>query len=199
MKRYYKITLVLTLMFVLIASLAVSAAANEFNPFEKAKQLQSSRNTSKVLLQTKDFEITQNDLDTAKLFRNDNLSDDQLLKVLTNNKLMLLEAKRLGLQATVQEAKDFAQKNRDEIQNLNNPTYNQEIADLCKSLGVSEDEYWNNEAIKAYTDLLTVGKLKAQIYNESTQNVEDSKKQDTYRKALDDKISTLRKSYNLDN
>lgn len=100
------------------------------------------------------------------------------------------EAKKRNLVISIEEAKAFSQSQRNIINNdqtQNSQEVKLMISNLIEGLGITEEQYWNEYAVKGYLKYNSIGKLKAQI----TKNAKNDAEQD---QAWNDYVTGLKKS-----
>lgn len=89
-----------------------------------------------------------------------NIKDSEVVKSIIKNKTLLQQAKKLGVTVSDEEAKNASLHEKELL--YDNHTSNEDreaVLEYIKSLGISEDEYWNVYNVKQYKDFLAVNKL----------------------------------------
>lgn len=157
--------------FLLVAIVIMSgifiAATNNYskpkNIKEKAQYsifLRNTNDSSKAVAKVNSKTITKNDIENTKLFRQDNLSDQQILDLLIKNELIKEEATNLGANVTLDEAKQEALKQRNICETLASNEDKNEVLEIIKGLGLTVDEYWNEYVPKEYQKVMTINRVK---------------------------------------
>lgn len=163
-KKSKRIIIGITLVF---SSIVFIAASNNYtkpkNMKEKAQYstfLKSTNDASKVVATVDGNPITKNDVDNAKLFRQDNLSDKEMIDRLIKNKLLKEEAPKLGVHVTLEEAKEEALRQKNIIESNSSEEDKQKISDIIAGLGITPKQYWNEYVPMEYQKIMTIEKVK---------------------------------------
>lgn len=122
--------------------------------------LKSTNDASTVVATVDGNPITKNDVDNAKLFRQDNLSDKEMIDRLIKNKLLKEEAPKLGVNVTLEEAKEEALRQKNIIESNSSEEDKQKISDIIAGLGITPEQYWNEYVPMEYQKIMTIGNVK---------------------------------------
>lgn len=173
------------------------------SPFEekvnKANELMNS-NEYNVLARINDSEITVNDLEQAKIFRQDNISDIELLDILIDEEILEYEAQKRSIEVSDQEVKELVEYTRSFIES--DKSEKEKIELVCEKLELTEDEYWNEYVTNEYKNMLRVNKVRQQLIQEYLDSNEDkvktySENEDNYL-ILQERIDELKSNYNIE-
>ncbi|MNL00880.1 hypothetical protein D3C87_1213270 [compost metagenome] len=217
MKFNKKVVLTLTLALTgaislgAVSSFAIDPITNNVQSIEKSVEI-NNKMQPKNLVQVGNEFITNIELSNYKVYNSvgpNNLLDDvEILKQMAREKLYLQLAKEKKLEATLEEGRAEAKKNREllnrqttEIQNIQKK--------FIDSMGLSEDQYWNDFAPAEYQKILTSKNLtknliedqiiKADQYNNEFGKQLDQFKQKLYLSSLKNKtLKALDSSIHLD-
>lgn len=155
--------------------------------------------------------ITKADLEQARIFRDDNISDEELKNILIDEKILQLEADKRNIKVSDEEVKKLITENK-ELVNSDSEAKAQ-IAIICKSMNVSEDVYWNEIVFDSYTEIIKIGKMKDQLLNNNkdyqkslksssnnqSQSTDDtSLSPDEESKLLSTEIEKIKKNYKIE-
>lgn len=167
-----KIILALTLTVVLGISLTVPLFGSDrysgiFNSLKNELVHIESNDTENILVQIEQEVITRKDFKTFQAYvkanqqlhgRNTPLSDQEIMKELILEKLLVMEAEKEGVAVDLAEAKAYAQ-----IMRVLLAQQDQEVQDFQRHVielsGRSEKEYWEEYAPELYRQQLSVMNL----------------------------------------
>lgn len=170
----------------------MSQKANLFN------NLVSSRDSSKVLVKINNTTITENSLKEMRIFRQDDLSDSQLQEIAIQNELFYQKGIKDGLVVSNGEIKDFAVQIRKAIETQESEKQKNDIEEMIKSLGLTDDQFWSSYVLTPYKRMLTIGKVKQHIKDTSAKGISDpAAAEKAYQDALKSTIDELKKQYNI--
>ena len=168
-----------------------NAKADEISPVEKglynleqAIQTIDSAKTDEPVLVVNNEVITKEDVNFYKenvdFIQEANeqpiLSEKEITEDLITNTSLITEAETQDLSVSLEEAKAFAEQTRKSLEDLNTPEAKESkelLTQYIKSLGISEEEYWNEVAPKAYQESLSIGALKQQKFEEEQEKNEN--------------------------
>lgn len=202
MKRKRILIPALLLMFVLSLS-AIGLAAklkNDSLSIEKIFNYNKTRNQSPIVATVDGEEIRENDVKVLVELSHGQINEEQALNNKIKNKALLKEAKHLGYEATIEEAKMVAKDEREKLENYGTEEDKQEINLIIKYMNISYGEYWNEYCVEKYKDLITIGKYKNSIKAEiekcqpNSSKIEKDKK---YNETIDNLVAKLEIKYNI--
>lgn len=103
-------------------------------------------------------------------------TEKEVTENLITDTSLITEAESQGLSVSYDEAKSYAEQTRSALEDMDSDQAEEMknvLADYIKALGISEEEYWNEVAPKAYQESLTIGALKQQKFEEEQTKNED--------------------------
>lgn len=166
----------LTLIAVVVAAGLIGWGVFQALSAQSSAQLwgESWKNaTDRVVLKVNDQEATEKDLVSfyLTLRYNPALSSkgDQELKVealarLIEDKVLLSEALKRGYGVSEEEAKSYTEKVRENVDSPNiSQASKQFFEEFLQALGLSEEKYWEQIALRNYKAILTVTRLKENL------------------------------------
>lgn len=131
---------------------------------------------SKVVAKVNGIEIYEKEIlkrrNIGKLSSDNKKSNKELILDAAKTQLLLLEAKRRSIAVSEDKAIAYAQKEKEMI--YENPETKEALLAYINSLGLTEDEYWNNYTIKEVQKMLTIAELNEQIANEELKDIQIS-------------------------
>lgn len=100
-----------------------------------------------------------------------NIKDSDVIKSIVKNKSLLTEAKKRGIVISDEEAKSKSLQEKEKLYDSATSNEDREaVLEYITSLGISDDEYWNDYNVKQYKDYLAVNAL----YEQVTKDAEDN-------------------------
>jgi len=191
MKKPNKFSIILSLFIVAILSLSVNAAANDplsskTNEIQK-KVAEISNMDKEVLAQVGESVITNIDVLKYKAYseiQSEAGSDEELsislgtelsiLEELITEELYLQLANEKGVSATIEDGLMESHKNRKVLESQ--PQRIRDIQEkLIASMGVSEEEYWNEIAPREYQKIISVQNLTNLLIEDGTLSFDGDK------------------------
>lgn len=124
------------------------------------------KDNSKVLATVNGKDITQLQIDITRI--GSSFSEKEAVEKAIDKELLLEKAKDLNVNVSEKEAKDEAKKQRDLYDDMVKQADNKDevkstLNNLIKTLGITEEEYWNSYAIQAYKNALIIGKTREKL------------------------------------
>ncbi|MHC1683072.1 MAG: SurA N-terminal domain-containing protein [Clostridiaceae bacterium] len=174
-----------TVSFVGFKATINNNAATLNDKAENMQYLEKNKENSKKLAEVNGEYIYENDLKQAKLSRDDNLGDAELLDILISDKVILKKAEEKSLEASDEEVKQSIKHSRETISTLSSDEKNQ-VDELIKNSGLSEEEYWNTVAYKVYKDMISINKVVS--YYEKDSDVSKAKDSKEKYKIVSNKL-----------
>ncbi|MGL4450008.1 MAG: hypothetical protein ACRCTZ_02310 [Sarcina sp.] len=163
-----KVTLIIGSLVIiggLVIGISTVQNSETNNNFESKVQqhIDLEKTEGNVVARVNDLEITNNKLKQARLFRDDNISDSELLDILISDAILLNEAKKRNLEVDKNEVKAYMNENRKLISE--DPIGQKNIETICENLNISEDEYWDTIVFEDYYERALRGNVKNEIMN----------------------------------
>ncbi|KHO31943.1 hypothetical protein OR62_14085 (plasmid) [Clostridium tetani] len=179
---------ILSIISICVLGVTFIAASNYYkapkNDAEKAQYMKLLKNkNSKILVKVGNEAITENDLKIAKIFNDNNLSDDQLLDKLIRDKIFIIEGKKQNLIPSNEEVINRVNEVKNQVEKF--PDAIEKIKNYKSGLGVSDDEYWNNIVFNEYKN------------ENTTKNLIDNSKDESYKQTIDRVYDNLKQNYNI--
>lgn len=197
----YIVPLFIALVFIPLFLFKADASTEPSTMSQKSNlfnNLVSSRDSSKVLVKINNTTITENSLKEMRIFRQDDLSDSQLLEIAIQNELFYQKGIKDGLVVSNGDIKDFAVQTRKTIETQGAEKQKNDIEEMIKSLGLTDDQFWSSYVLTPYKRMLTIGKVKQHIKDTSAKGISDPEAAEkAYQDALKSTIDELKKQYNI--
>ncbi|KGI36902.1 hypothetical protein [Clostridium tetani] len=198
---------ILSIICICVLGVISIAASNYYkapkNDTEKAqymKLLKDKNKNSKILVKVGNEAITENDLKVAKIFNDNNLSDDQLLDKLIRDKILIIEGKKQNLIPSNEEVINRVNEVKNQVEKF--PDAIEKIKNYKSGLKVSDDEYWNNIVFNEYKNRITINNLIKKENNKyknenTTKNLIDNSKDESYKQTIDRVYDNLKQNYHI--
>lgn len=202
MKKRTRILLIISICVLSVSFIAASnyykAPKNDVEKSQYMKLLKDKNENSKTLVKVGNKAITENDLKIAKIFNDNNLSDDQLLDKLIRDKIFITEGEKQNLIPSNEEVTSRVNEVKNQVKNF--PDAIEKIKNYENGLGVSDDEYWNNIVFNEYKNRITINNLikkENNKYKNTKKNLIDNSKDESYKQTIDRVYYNLKQNYNI--
>ncbi|NPV29525.1 MAG: hypothetical protein HPY58_07700 [Firmicutes bacterium] len=173
-KSYPKIVGLGLLAFILVgvafgSSKLFSFPRPEFLVGQKLRENESIPDKDKIVMVVNGMPVTKKDFENQRAllsFERESVSDDEVREKIIEKTVLYEEAKKRGLTVSLEEAKQFSQRMKKEAfgSDVENPEL---IKNYIEGQGLTIDEFFDKVAPPLYQQALSIGKLRAQIYDET--------------------------------
>lgn len=147
---------VISLSLIILLSILVTGCKKDIT-------LISEGHAGKTLVTFDGSKITSGDIDNFKKSRQDNITDKQALEMMIEKELLYKEAQSQGLTATLKEAKEESNRQKNMYKQYATEEQKKELQDILKELNITEKEYWNDYSPKAFRKSITIARMKKSV------------------------------------
>lgn len=178
-------------IFILLAATNSFSGSNEFKLGEKVKNLNKS---NKVIWKIDQEPITEKEFNSKKLFleelKGTSPSTQEVLDAITEQKVLVKEAKKVGIKVTKEELDNYIETQKKAHQQLSDEERSK-FNDFLAGQGITEEQYWEDaNTRKAYEIGIYIGKMQNKLANELPLS-DDEKYSEKGDKLIKEKINKL--------
>lgn len=151
-----------------------SLPGREFLIGQKLRENKNLSNKDQIIMVVNGVEVTKKDFEDQRALLSftleavpDNVVRDKIIEKI----VLFEEAKKRGLIVSLEEAKQYAQKMKKESISsyVDNPEL---VKNYIQGQGLTIDEFFDTIAPPLYQKALSIGKLRAQVYDEVAKNLD---------------------------
>jgi hypothetical protein len=195
---------------ILIFSTSIYATENlklprnqSLNKIQKYMSAKNNKSFANIIVATIDGQpVKQTEVEEFKALRDDNLSYEECLNKVIENRVLFKEAEKEKLIPTDKEVKKSVECAKGFLENKATQEDRDVFNALIKGLGMSSEEYWNSIGIKAYREVIAISNIKSKLLKEAATNLSENsikakERQDKLNQKLNELLSNLKSRHNV--